>query len=199
MDDSFVLFDRHLIAKDLVAAANSSWLQKRTLMAARRKSAIGYTSSGPSAEDISQDALAILIEKQFLVHVYDATRSLGERERFWHRAIKRAVRQASRWKKNRRIAAVSYDELLHSPSIPNDPSAAWWELYETLASLNERDRNVMLLRLAGSTFREIGELQGRSASAVSRQFNRWKAEFVNGYGMITADAVSRVLALLPIP
>ena len=90
-----------------------------------------------------------------------------------------------RWREMQRHKQQSFDEeaidLCDETHSDEEKSDKLKHLKAFLARLHERQRRIFLLRLRGSTYNEMEQLTGLTATSLRMTVSRLKREFINSY------------------
>ena len=96
-----------------------------------------------------------------------------------------------RWREMQRHQQQSFDEeaidLCDEPHSDEEKSDKLKHLRAFLARLHERQRRIFLLRLRGSTYDEMEQLTGLTATSLRMTVSRLKREFINSYKQKTGN------------
>ena len=90
-----------------------------------------------------------------------------------------------RWREMQRHQQHSFDEeradICDETNNEGENSDKLKHLRAFLARLHERQRRIFLLRLRGSTYDEMEQQTGQSATSLRQTVSRLKREFINSY------------------
>ena len=96
-----------------------------------------------------------------------------------------------RWREMQRYQQQSFDEeaidLCDETHSDEEKSDKLKHLKAFLARLHERQRRIFLLRLRGSTYDEMEQLTGLTATSLRMTVSRLKREFINSYKQKTGN------------
>ncbi len=96
-----------------------------------------------------------------------------------------------RWREMQRHQQHSFDEeaidLCDETHSDEEKSDKLKHLRAFLARLHEQQRRIFLLRLRGSTYDEMEQLIGQSATSLRQIVSRLKREFINSYKQKTGN------------
>lgn len=135
------------------------------------------------AEDAVQNLYLKLWERR------DTLGSVGNDEAYCRQLLKNIC--IDRWREMQRHQQQSFDEettdLCEETYSNEENSDKLKHLRAFLARLHERQRRIFLLRLRGSTYDEIEQLTGQSATSLRQIVSRLKREFINSYKQKTGN------------
>ena len=135
------------------------------------------------AEDAVQNLYLKLWERR------DTLGSIENDEAYCRQLLKNIC--IDRWREMQRHQQHSFDEetsdLCDETYSNEENSDKLKHLRAFLARLHERQRRIFLLRLRGSTYDEIEQLTGQSATSLRQIVARLKREFINSYKQKTGN------------
>lgn len=136
-----------------------------------------YCPNRDDREDLAQE---------ITIQLWQAFPRFDERLRFstwmYRIALNVAISFYRRESARTRHVVPGGEALLNVAASPAGPSGDIERLYESLRSLNEIDRALLLLYLDGNTYREIGEVLGISETNVATRIGRLKDKLRSTYG-----------------